>query len=131
MQKVAIHLLRMIEEVDLIVTSPFVRSRQTAEILSEIFGDIKVVESPELVPSSPPVAFLKWLKAHGRQLRRVVVVGHEPHLGTLASYLCAGVQESFIEVKKSGVVRLETGAFSDLGPGCSRLQMLLPPKGTS
>lgn len=56
-QKVAMKLRDLIDEVDVIVSSPFTRARQTAEIVSQIFIETKVVEAAELVPSSPPQAF--------------------------------------------------------------------------
>ena len=131
MQKVAIQVKGAIGEIDLIVTSPYLRATQTANILAAFWGKVRIVEAPELVPSSPPEAFVQWLKAHGRNLRSVVVVGHEPQLGLLASYLLAGVNESFMTFKKSGIARLKTGTFSSLGPACSTLEMLLPPKQSS
>ena len=128
MQKVAIKLSDWIEDIDLIVTSPFVRARQTAEIISEAFYQVKITEAPELVPQSPPQAFLKWLSAHAREFNKVVVVGHEPHLSTFLSYLIAGVDHAVVEMKKSAVASLELEPAMGLAPGTARLNWLVPPK---
>lgn len=127
-QKVCMQLRDWIEEVDLIVSSPFTRARQTAEIASQIFIDQKVVEAPELVPSSPPHAFKRWLRSHGDEHKRILAVGHEPHLGILASYLMADQVEPLLELKKSGVLCLEISSFKNLAPGTAKLLWLLQPK---
>jgi phosphohistidine phosphatase len=128
MQKVAIRLRDLIGDVDLIVSSPYVRARQTAEVLAQIFFDVKDVEAPELVPHSPPQAFLRWLKAHGREVKSMLVVGHEPQLSVFGAYLMAAKTESLFELKKSAVACLETADAEDLEPATAELLWLIPPK---
>ncbi|MBX2988921.1 MAG: phosphohistidine phosphatase SixA [Bdellovibrionaceae bacterium] len=128
MQKVAIRLRDQVGDVDLIVTSPYLRARQTAEILSQMFFETKIIEAPELVPHGPPQAFVRWMKAHARDLQSVAVVGHEPQLSLLASYLLAGAEESLIAMKKSGIACLETVDVEELGPSTAELSWLVPPK---
>lgn len=128
MQKVALGLRELIGGADLIVSSPFVRARQTAEILSQFFFDTKVVEAAELVPQSPPAAFLRWLKAHGRESHALMAVGHEPQLSVFASYLLTGQGEPVLSLKKSGVLCLEVESFDELAPGSAELKWLVPPK---
>ena len=128
MQKVSLRLRDFIKEVDVIVSSPLTRARQTAEILSQIYFETKVLEAPELVPHSPPQAFVKWLRMQARTYKKVVIVGHEPHLGTLASYLLSGTTESFIDLKKSGVMVLKMESFTHAEAGQAELVALLPPK---
>lgn len=126
-QKVAMKLRDLIDEVDVIVSSPFTRARQTAEIVSQIFIETKVVEAAELVPSSPPQAFKRWLRAHGDEYKRILIVGHEPHLSTFASYLMSGQTESLLELKKSGLLCLKVDSFKNISPGTAKLSWLLPP----
>ncbi|MBV2168941.1 MAG: phosphohistidine phosphatase SixA [Bdellovibrio sp.] len=128
MQKVCVRLLDFVKEVDLIVSSPLTRARQTAEIVSQIYFETKVVEAPELVPHSPPQAFLKWLRTQARTHRRLVIVGHEPHLSSFASYLLSGKTESFIDLKKSGVIALEIESFAHAEAGTAQLLYAIPPK---
>lgn len=128
MQKVVIRLKPLVERVDLIVSSPFVRARQTADIWAEAFPKVPRVQAPELVPQSPPQAFIRWLKAHGRDVSTVMVVGHEPQLSLLGSYLIAGVDHSILEMKKSGVALLSTAGAEELGAASAELRWLLPPK---
>lgn len=128
MQKVAIRLREMIDPVDRVVTSPYVRARQTAEILAQIFFETPVSEAAELVPHSPPAAFVNWLKAHAADAKTLFIVGHEPQLSSLATYLLAGRAESVIELKKSAALSLEIRDPEALGPKCAILNWLIPPK---
>lgn len=128
MQKVALNLRELIGDADQIVSSPYVRARQSAEIIAQIFFDTEVVEAPELVPHGPPQALVRWLKAHARECKSLILVGHEPQLSLFASYLLAGIEESILELKKSAVLCLEAGPVADLGPACAELRWLIPPK---
>lgn len=113
---------------EVIVTSPLLRARQTAEITSQIYGDLNIVEAPELVPSAPPSAFLKWLRVWGRVHKKIIVVGHEPHLSEFASYLvCGQVQQNFI-IKKSGFMSILTGPASEIERGAGRVAYHVSPK---
>lgn len=110
--------------IDLLVTSPLVRAQQTAEILASQVKVTRLKESSELSPEAPPQAFVKWLEQEASQATSVVVVGHEPHLSTLAAWLLAGMNQSFIELKKSGVIWLEVESFDGLGPQKAQLKKL-------
>jgi len=128
MQKVAIRLRDFVEDIDVLISSPLVRARQTAEILSQIYFDLEIIEAAELVPQSPPQAFVKWLRVHGRSYKKIAIVGHEPHLSNLASYLLSGEEGSFIDLRKSGVLCLEIEDFATTEPGSSQLVFSVPPR---
>lgn len=128
MQKVCVNLRDYVKEIDLIVSSPLTRARQTAEIISQIYFETKVVEAPELVPHSPPQAFLKWLRVQGRNYKRIAIVGHEPHLSVFASYMLSMKAESFIDLKKSGIIGLELESFATAEAGQAQLLYSIPPK---
>lgn len=128
MQKVCVNLRDHVKNLDVIVSSPFTRARQTAEILSQIYFETKVLEAPELVPQSPPQAFLKWLRTQGRNYKRIAIVGHEPHLSTFAGYLLTGKMKSFIDLKKSGVVGIGIESFAEAEAGGAQLIYSIPPK---
>jgi phosphohistidine phosphatase len=128
MQKVCVRMMDFFKEFDVIVSSPLVRARQTAEIVSQIYFETKVLEAPELVPQSPPQAFVKWLRTQGRNYKRIAIVGHEPHLSSFACYLLSGKGESFIDLKKSGVIAMELESFAHAEAGCAQLTLAAPPK---
>jgi phosphohistidine phosphatase len=87
--------------------SPLVRARETAAILCEILGPgLQRVESPGLEPGDDPAATAGRL---ARLMDGLVIVGHEPHLSTLASLLVSGRSDpSFFFLEKAGVIALES-----------------------
>lgn len=115
-------------EISLLVTSPYVRAQQTADILKDILKPTRFAESVDLVPSAPPMAFAQWLKLHAKDALSVMAVGHEPQLSVLASWLLGGQMESFIDLKKSGVLCLELESFETAGPRAADLKWLLSSK---
>ena len=63
---------------DLILTSPFTRARQTADLLAAAFAKKpKVVELPALQPGVKPRDVLRALQPEGR-IASLALVGHEP-----------------------------------------------------
>jgi phosphohistidine phosphatase len=128
MQKISLELKTWVSGVDLIVSSPYLRAKQTAEIVAHVFNRGQIKEASELVPQSPPNMFLQWLKAHGKSHSTIVAVGHEPQMSLLASYLMTGKAESILMLKKSGLACLEFSSWSDLEPGFAELVWLIQPR---
>ena len=129
MQNVILKLKSELKDIDLVVTSPFVRAKQTATLISELIGKPKIEESAELVPHATASAFVNWIKAHGKNKKKVMIVGHEPHLSTLISYLLSGNNNNgFVEMKKSSIAMIETGSFEEITPSRASLIWLFPPK---
>lgn len=129
MQKLVLKMKSELKDLDLVVTSPFVRAKQTAGLISDIVGKPKIVESAELVPHAAPQAFVRWLKSEGKSKKKILIVGHEPHLSSLVSYILSGKEgESFIEIKKSSLALIETGSFEEVTPSKASLLWLVSPK---
>ncbi len=92
-------LIRIIDRPDVILTSPLLRARQTAEILGLALKR-QAEPMPELAEPSPGAI---WAKLRERRERCVLLVGHEPTLSRLVQLLCAGRSgHDFIELKKAG-----------------------------
>ncbi len=109
---------------NLIITSPLVRTKQTAEIIA---GTLKekpqVVTSDSLAPAGTPAAVVQELARHAKHAR-VALVGHEPNLGELAGRLIGA--KSPIEFKKGAICRID---FDVLPPkGYGQLRWFLPPR---
>ena len=86
--------------------SPLVRSQETAELLAKrLHLDVSVTLMPDLQPEDDPRAIARRIKA---ATVPVAIVGHEPHLSSLASLLIAGKPEpaKFV-MKKAAVLALE------------------------
>ncbi len=129
LQKMILSLEKDFDKLDIVVTSPYLRAKQSAQIVAEIADDTKIVESAELVPHAPPQALVRWLKNHCSQSKKVAVIGHEPHLSTFTSYLLTGnATDNFIELKKSSVALVEIGNFEDMAASRAKLLWLASPK---
>ena len=72
---------------DLVLTSPLVRARQTAEIVSSGLNPRPTLVTVEsLVPEGNYAAVMADLEKHARKTR-IALVGHEPAIGELAARL--------------------------------------------
>jgi phosphohistidine phosphatase len=123
-QKSARGLARLDVWIDVVLTSPLVRARQTAEIVASAFDprpSIVTIES--LAPGGSYASLVADLEKHGRKTR-IALVGHEPGIGELGARLI-GSRHSF-EFKKGAVCRIDVDEIPPVGPG--DLRWFLTPK---
>ena len=99
-------LREIVPEINLIATSPYVRAMETAKIVGAAYKDTRIVIIHELVPTESGDAFVAWLREL-KDVPVVAVVGHEPHLSGLASWLLTGQPRSFIDFKKGAAISME------------------------
>lgn len=124
MREVARGLRAVVPAVEALVTSPLVRATQTAEILADAY-DRKPVTVEWLRPESPYDDFAQWARSH-REKQVVVIVGHEPHLSGLASWLLASSKRPLLELKKAAACLLEIEGPS--GSSSATLLWSIAPK---
>jgi phosphohistidine phosphatase len=110
-----------------VLTSPWTRAIKSAELLAPLTDGPTI--STELLCDKPrPELFALIAETSGPQEERnaTAVVGHEPWLSELCSWLAFGDPHhgEAIEIKKGGVVWLEGHAI----PGGMKLRAILPPK---
>lgn len=123
MRRMTKALHRVLPQLDVVASSPLLRALQTADILVDRYGG-KVLQLPQLAPGHDPAQVLTWLRSQGDQ-QCVALVGHEPDLGNLISWLLAGGKRSFIPLKKGGACLLRlAGGIKD---GKAELVWALPP----
>ncbi|MCU1385972.1 MAG: sixA [Acidobacteria bacterium] len=124
MRKAARGLARMGVSVDIVLTSPLVRTRQTAEIVAgSLDPRPSLVNVESLTPGGSYAAVIADLEKHARKTR-IALVGHEPMIGEVAARLI-GSRHS-IEFKKGAVCRIDVEVLPPTGPG--ELRWLLTPK---
>lgn len=122
MKEVVAGLREIVETLDVIGASPLVRAQQTAEIVRKAYDDIPVNTVEALSPGSDPSALVEWLGEHA-SAAVVAVVGHEPHLGMLVTWLMTETRESRVEMSKGGAALLDFSSRVEAGSGT--LQWLL------
>jgi len=116
---------RVVDDIDVILTSPLIRAHDTATIAAEALGaENKLEVCKELLPGSSLKNLLSYLSKF-KGLNSIMLVGHEPDLGYLASALI-GSDESVVEFKKGALCAIEVSSSSPRGKG--KLIWHLQPK---
>ncbi len=105
-----------------ILTSPVLRARQTADILAKAWKS--PVSDLEGLGTGDHPAVLE--AARRRAADRVALVGHEPWMGELLSYLLTGDPAAVSAPFKKGGAAL-VGSFAGAGPGEWALEWAVPP----
>jgi phosphohistidine phosphatase len=121
MRKAAAGLRELVPSIDVLAASPFTRAQQTAEIVAAEYAGLRVATTSSLEPESALEDFVVWLRAQRGET--VAVVGHEPHLGTLITWLMTGIEESRVPLKKGAACQLEFSGKP--ARGTARLQWAL------
>jgi phosphohistidine phosphatase len=109
--------------VEMILTSPITRARETAELVAREFERLKPRVVPELTTGASPAGALDAL-ARTQLPETVMAIGHEPTLSRLASLMLSGSSESIdLKLKPGGVIALEFGDRIDKGAAKLRWMM--------
>ncbi|MEZ6036763.1 MAG: phosphohistidine phosphatase SixA [Planctomycetota bacterium] len=110
---------RLVGGIDVLVSSPLRRARETATVLAEaggFRGELRIDEG--LVPGAAPALALAMLEAELLSgTDSVAVVGHEPHLGYLLGTLLTGHPRVTVPFKKGMLVGLEATSPTSLATG--------------
>jgi phosphohistidine phosphatase len=114
---------------DLIITSPLVRARQTAEILIDNQVGSQLELSLDLKPSGNLPSWLMTWNARplDTPISTVALVGHEPNLSQWAELLVFGKVCHKLILKKGGIIGLKC-ADGRIEIGTAQLHCLIPPK---
>jgi phosphohistidine phosphatase len=111
---------------ELLLTSPWLRAMQTAEIMHEV---MLLAQPPQPCPALADDPDLAAIAAEvGPRGERAVValVGHSPWMEELAALLLTGSDRGLkIDLPKSGVVAMETPR---LAPAAATVRFVLRPK---
>lgn len=117
LRKAARGLALLTPDLEVVLTSPFVRTRQTADLVASAFNPRPpIVAIDSLAPDGTPQAVLADLEKQSRRTR-IALVGHEPGIGELARL--AGSRHPF-EFKKGAVCRIDVDTLPPAGPGTLR-----------
>jgi phosphohistidine phosphatase len=109
---------------DLIISSPYLRAKETAEIVAEVLRHDKKPEYlASLTPEGSARDLIDELKRKHGDKKQVLLVGHEPYLSRLISLLTSGQSRTSIELKKGALCKLTAGALEY--DRCATLEWLL------
>ena len=108
---------------DVLLSSPWLRARQTAEILAEACGGPAVTTEPALA-GQPPGKVEAALQAHRRRAL-VALVGHEPYLSALLAWALGAGETAGLEFRPGGAALRDAPGGRLRG---ARLVWFLPPR---
>jgi phosphohistidine phosphatase len=110
---------------DLLLSSPYVRAMQTAEIFASAldYSKQKIRRTDLLLPGAEPSLFFREL-AKDKQTSTLFVFGHAPQLDDIIA-AALGSKHHITSLKKAGVALLELKRVS---PPNGQLVWLAPPK---
>lgn len=126
MRRIAKGMQSLVLGFDRVLCSPFVRARQTAEIVGETFQPSPPVEIvPELASGIGLKTQIDALVPFQADHARLLVVGHEPDLSSMIATFISGDPSTAITMKKAGLCSLTVGTLRN--GRCARLNWLLAP----
>jgi phosphohistidine phosphatase len=109
----------------LVLSSPWTRAAQTAQVMVETLGLGPAVPCEPLAAEPDLIRLTDYVGEQGADAR-VALVGHSPWIEELAAILLGGTSVGVrIDFPKSGVMGVDA---AELAPGAGELQFFLRPK---
>lgn len=106
-----------------LVASPYVRARETADILAETLGGVPEI-LPVLTPEDPPALVFDWLLAEPDDIP-MLLVSHMPLVGALVGLLTEGRTDRGPRFSTAAVAELEAEVRA---VGAARLLAVTAPE---
>jgi len=125
MKRAARGLKSIVPEIGLLASSPLTRAKETAEIVAAEYGVSVGAETNALEPDASFDGLVEWLRPLARE-RVVAVVGHEPQLSGVATWLMCGVSHARVTMRKGGACLLSFDG--EAGRGAGTMHWLLTSK---
>jgi phosphohistidine phosphatase len=110
---------------DRILTSPFVRARQTADIVAEVLQMKDRLEEVDELADHPVSEVVRALAKYKGE-ERLLLVGHQNQMGDTIAYLLGGENNMRVDLKKSGVCMIEVDKLPPKSP--ATLCWMLAPR---
>lgn len=104
-------------KIDVILTSPLVRARQTAKLLHDEYAEAKLTETDALAPGGSYRSVVAALEPFS-DAEGIALVGHAPDIGELAARFVGA--RGAMEFKKGAICCIELASIPPTGPGTLR-----------
>lgn len=134
-RKDASHMAKLLAQldppVDWLISSPAVRTQQTAERIIEKLHLDDNIAWQEAIYEADAESLMKVLSEAPQDMEHVVLVGHNPGMEELVAGLCTGAPPHLNLTMTPGALahlHLEIFWWNQIRWGCGKLQLLVPPK---
>ena len=112
-----------INKIDIILSSPFTRAIQTAEIVKSVFNfDSEILKENTLLNGGLTEDLLNAVAAYGKV--NTVLVGHQPDMATHISRMI-GYTEINLKIPPASIAKISFKSNLQIGEGI--LEFLIPP----
>lgn len=128
MQQNASGLKSLLPDLPMILSSPYVRARQTADAVQQAYPEQqKRLHTDTIVPGGDPQSFQNWWsKQDEMDSSPTAVISHNPFLERLVPWLITGQKKRALRMKQGGVAFLLLN-ISEPQANSGKLHWHLPP----
>ncbi len=111
--------------IDRIISSPYIRAVETAEIVARILGFESEIQTDRRLTPAGNYEGISDLLQENDDAENILVTGHEPSMGDFISGLCAD-GNLMVEVKKASITAIELYRLRPRAVGV--LHWSIPPR---
>ncbi|HSA83245.1 MAG TPA: histidine phosphatase family protein [Geminicoccaceae bacterium] len=120
---------------DLVLCSPALRVRETWELMTPVLGGAVACRTLHSLYAAPPSRLVEPLRRVADEVRVLLVIGHNPGLGSLAAGLAGAGPKKALERLRTKfptgglvVLTFEIERWAELAAGAGRLADFVRPK---
>jgi phosphohistidine phosphatase len=120
---------------DLVLCSPATRVRETWQLMAPVLGRTVPCKTLRAIYPGAPSRLLETLRRAADEVATIMLIGHNPGLGHLASDLCGHGPKQALERMRGkfptaalAVIQFDIDRWNELAPGAGRLRAFVRPK---
>ena len=120
---------------DLVLCSHAERVRETWQLMQPILSRSIECRTLRTIYLGAPSRLLEAIRRGGDEVKTLMLIGHNPGIGRLASSLCgAGPKKALAQMQAKfptgalAVIDFDVARWNDLTPGAGRLEAFVRPK---
>jgi phosphohistidine phosphatase len=120
---------------DLVLCSQAERVRETWQLMAPLFGGQIAAKTLRTIYPGAPSRLLMTLRRAPDEAKTLLLIGHNPGLGSLAVSLCGAGSKKALERMSAkfptaglAVIDFDAGHWSEVAAGAGRLEAFIRPK---
>lgn len=91
---------------EVILSSPVIRARQTADAISKRLGDVEIAECGWIACGMNPETLIEELRGFSK-FESLFIVGHEPDFSEAIAYLIGATRSENLNIRKASLTLLD------------------------